>query len=60
MDTCSVNPDVIQPPVGGEYLPINTTALLLAGVQTNLTWLLPVILSIVGIGLVLFSRKVLN
>ncbi len=60
MDTCSVNPDVIQPPVGGEYLPINTTALLLAGVQTNLAWLLPVILSIVGIGLVLVRRKDLN
>lgn len=57
MDTCSVNPDVIQPPVGGEYLPINTTALLLAGVQTNLAWLLPVILSIVGIGLFVVSRK---
>ena len=48
-----------QPPggVGGELIPIDTRALLLYGVQTNLAWIVPVALSAVGIGLVLARKK---
>jgi len=43
-------------PVGGTIVPINTTALLLAGAQT-FSWMIPVILSGIGIGLFVVSRK---
>ncbi len=43
--------------IGGTILPIDTTALLLAGVQTNLAWMIPVALSAVGIGIVLVRKK---
>jgi len=33
-------PPTPQPPVGGEFLPIDSTALLLAGMQTNSVWIL--------------------
>jgi len=42
--------------VGGELLPIDTTALLLAGAQT-FSWMIPVVLSVLGIGLFVVSRK---
>ena len=42
--------------VGGELLPIDSTALLLAGTQT-FSWMIPVVLSILGIGLFVVSRK---
>jgi len=42
--------------VGGELLPIDTTALLLAGAQT-FSWMIPVVLSGIGIGLFVVSRK---
>jgi len=42
--------------VGGEFLPIESTSLLLAGAQST-TWLIPIVLSIVGIGLFVVSRK---
>ena len=47
-----------EPPtvIGGEIIPIETTSLLLAGAQST-TWLIPVVLSAIGIGLVLVRRK---
>jgi len=42
--------------VGGDYFTLDTTAMLLAGVQTNLAWLIPV-LSAVGIGAFLIRKK---
>jgi len=42
--------------VGGEIIPIETTALLLAGAQT-FSWIIPVALSVLGIGLFVVSRK---
>jgi len=42
--------------VGGELLPIDSTALLLAGSQT-FSWMIPVVLSVLGIGLFIASRK---
>jgi len=43
-------------PVGGEIIPIQTTSLILAGAQT-FSWMIPVVLSVLGIGLFVVSRK---
>ncbi len=45
--------------VGGEFLPIDNTALLLAGAQ-SFSWMIPVVLSVLGIGLFVVSRKSKN
>jgi len=42
--------------IGGEIIPIETTSLLLAGTQT-FSWMIPVVLSVLGIGLFVVSRK---
>ena len=42
--------------IGGEIVPIETTSLLLAGTQ-SFSWMIPVVVSAVGIGLVLVRRK---
>jgi len=42
--------------VGGEIIPIETTALILAGAQT-FSWMIPVIVSAIGIGIFVVSRK---
>jgi len=41
---------IIGPPVGGELLPINTTALLIAGLQSSVIWILPVLAVAAGAG----------
>jgi len=43
-------------PVGGELIPIETTSLILAGAQT-FSWMIPIVLSVLGIGLFVVSRK---
>jgi len=43
--------------IGGTILPIDTTALLLAGAQTTTPWLILGIVSAVGIGLAVFTIK---
>jgi len=45
-----------QPVVGGELIPIETTSLILAGAQ-SFSWMIPVVLSVLGIGLFVVSRK---
>jgi len=47
----------VAPPVGGTVLPIDTTALLVAGAQTMTPWLILGVLSAVGIGLAVFTLK---
>jgi len=42
--------------IGGEFLPIDSTALLLAGTQ-SFSWMIPVILSVLGIGLFVFRKS---
>lgn len=42
--------------VGGEFIQIDSTALILAGAQST-SWMIPVVLSVLGIGLVLVKRK---
>jgi len=43
--------------IGGELLPIDTSALLLAGFQTSAIWMLPIVLSAVGIGAFVLTKK---
>jgi len=45
-----------QQAVGGEIIPIETTSLILAGAQ-SFSWMMPVVLSVLGIGLFVVSRK---
>jgi len=42
--------------VGGEFLSVDSTQMLVAGAQT-FSWMIPVVLSVVGIGLFVVSRK---
>lgn len=43
--------------VGGEFVPIDSSALLLAGAQNIASWMIPIVVAGVGIGLVLVRRK---
>ena len=43
--------------VGGEYFTLDTTALLLAGIQTNALWIIPALMGAAGIGIVLVRKK---
>ena len=45
-----------EPVIGGKIIPIETTSLLLAGAQ-SFSWMIPVLLSGIGIGLFVVSRK---
>ena len=47
---------IVLQPVGGEMIPINTTSLLLAGTYSNASWMIPVIVSGIGIGFVIVRR----
>ena len=42
--------------VGGELIPLDTTMVLVAGTQTTAAWMIPVIVSAIGIGIVI-ARK---
>ncbi len=42
--------------VGGELIPLDTTSLLVGGAQMNAAWMIPVIISAIGIGIVI-ARK---
>jgi len=45
------------PVIGGSNVPINTSALLLAGVQSISMWLIPVVIAGVGIGVFVIKRR---
>ncbi len=44
-------------PVGGTFIPIDQSALLLAGVQSVSMWMIPVILAGIGIGVFVIKRR---
>ena len=46
-----------EPPIGGTMIPIDTTALLLAGFQINAVWIIPVIGAVAGIAIYKLKRK---
>ncbi len=47
---------VDPPSIGGEIIPIEATSLILAGAQT-FSWMIPVVLSVLGIGLFVFRKS---
>jgi len=54
----SIPGDLIpQIPVGGTMIPLDTTALLLAGVQSISMWMIPVVIAGVGIGVFVIKRS---
>ncbi len=48
-------PFIVETAVGGEILPINTSALLLAGLTTNALWILPALAVIAGAGIAVLT-----
>jgi len=50
------NPDPVCAEVGGVIVPLENTSLLVAGAQ-SFSWMIPVVLSVLGIGLFVVSRK---
>lgn len=42
--------------IGGEFVPMSTSALLLAGAQNSMAWMIPLMVAVAGFGLVI-SRK---
>ncbi len=48
LDIQFASDDEICPVVGGEFLPIDSTALLLAGLQSSAIWMLPVLAGVAG------------
>ena len=61
---CEFTAEHEEPPddnvlVGGEIIPIESTSLLLAYTQ-SFSWMIPVVLSVLGIGLFVVSRKSKN
>jgi len=55
--TASILALIDDTPVGGTSLPIDTTALLVAGAQTTAPWLLLGVIAAVGIGIAVFTIK---
>jgi hypothetical protein len=53
-------PPIIPPPngaVGGIFEPIDATAVLVAGVYSSTYWLIPIVFSAVGIGIILIRKR---
>ena len=46
----AIEPQPQPQPIGGELLPIDSTALLLAGLQTSAIWMLPILAGAAGVG----------
>ena len=43
--------------VGGTMIPIDTTALVIAGFNANSIWMIPTVLGLVGAGIVIYKLK---
>ena len=54
---CSATCTFQTPVVGGELLPIDNTALLLAGLQTSAIWMLPVLAGAAGAGIAVLKLR---
>jgi len=56
VDPCDV-PNPPQECLGGEFLPIDSSALLLAGLQTSAVWILPIVIAGAGAGIAVFQLR---
>lgn len=50
-------PELVNHTIGGTYVPIDSTTLLISGAHANLFWILPTVVSAVGIGWVTIPNK---
>ena len=55
-DGCDSLCRIVGEQIGGEIIPLETTSLILASAQT-FSWMIPVVLSVLGIGLFVIKRK---
>jgi len=46
-----------QPPVAGKLLPLDSTALFLAGIQSMTVWMIPTVLGLAGVGVYLVKYR---
>jgi len=46
-----------DPPIGGTFIPLDTTALLLAGAQSVSMWMIPVVVAGIAIGVFVVKRR---
>ena len=53
---CQTAPDPVCAEVGGVIVPLENTSLLVAGAQ-SFSWMIPVVLSVLGIGLFVFRKS---
>jgi len=53
----TIPPPPLPPTVGGEFLPIETTSLLLAAVSSPASWLTSLTIAALGIGVYVFTRN---
>jgi len=56
IDRCLL-PNPPQECLGGEFLPIESSALLLAGLQTSAVWILPIVIAGAGAGIAAFQLR---
>jgi len=52
-----LSPSPFANAIGGTMIPIDSTALLLAGAQMNAVWMIPVVVAGVGIGIFVIKRR---
>jgi len=55
IDDISLTTETVS--IGGNYIPIDTSALLLAGVQSISMWMIPVVVAGIGIGVFVIKRR---
>ena len=56
-DSCLETNQCFAPSVGGEFLPIETTSLLLAAASSPASWLTSLTIAALGIGVYVFTRN---
>jgi len=57
IDDAIANAENAKTPVGGTMIPIDQSALLLAGVQSISMWMIPVVIAGIGIGIFVIKRR---
>jgi hypothetical protein len=57
IDDAIANAENAKTPVGGTMIPIDQSALLLAGVQSISMWMIPVVLAGIGVGVFVIKRR---
>ena len=59
LDAClfSCQPPPPETPVAGELLPLDSTSLFLAGIQSMTVWMIPTVLGLAGVGVYLVKFR---